>query len=170
MNVRYLWFLQFGLFMLFLISCSDNTHSETDLVRDPFHGAQAELTAVVESIRTDIMSANIVGLQSIHLESDKFTKFGPRNFYRQDVKSTNESEALFFSSVSNVNYEIKELKIDVFGNLGIVTYYPHVSFAKDGKQNMLTGRQTFVFLKTDNGWKIVHEHGTIQTNDNPKQK
>jgi ketosteroid isomerase-like protein len=78
------------------------------------------------------------------------------------VTSTNESEAAFFSSVSNVAYDVQELKIDVFGEIGVVTYYPHVAFVRDGQEERVVGRQTFVLLKTDGGWKIVHEHGTIR--------
>jgi ketosteroid isomerase-like protein len=62
----------------------------------------------------------------------------------------------------NVDYEVKELKIDVFGDIGIVTYYPHVTFVKDGEEKEVSGRQTLVFLKTKDGWRIVHEHGTIK--------
>ena len=108
------------------------------------------------------MTGNIDGLQAIHLDSYKFSKFGPRSFNRQDVASTNESEAAFFGSISNLTYEIKELKIDVFGDIGIVTYYPHVAFVQEGEEKQASGRQTLVFLKTDRGWKIVHEHGTIK--------
>ncbi len=108
------------------------------------------------------MTANIEGLQAAHLDSEKFTKFGPRSFDRQDVASTNESEAAFFGSISNFNQEVRELKIDVFGDVGIATYYPHVSFVQDGEEKTASGRQTLVFLKTANGWKIVHEHGTIR--------
>jgi ketosteroid isomerase-like protein len=52
------------------------------------------------------------------------------------------------------------LKIDVFGDIGIATYYPHVSFVQDGERKTGSGRQTLVFLKTNDGWKLVHEHGT----------
>jgi ketosteroid isomerase-like protein len=58
--------------------------------------------------------------------------------------------------------EVKDLKIDVFGEIGIATYYPHVSFEKEGKQNAGSARQTLVFLKTSDGWKIVHEYGTMR--------
>jgi ketosteroid isomerase-like protein len=74
--------------------------------------------------------------------------------------STNESEAAYIRSVSYLHYEVEDLKIDVFGDVGIVTYYPHVSFVKDGEEMSGIGRQTLVFLKTETGWKIVHEHGT----------
>ena len=56
------------------------------------------------------MSANIEELQTAHLVSEKFTKFGPRKFERQDVGGANASEAAFFSSISNVNYRIDDPK------------------------------------------------------------
>ena len=94
--------------------------------------------------------------------SEKFTKFGPRKFDRQDVDSTNKSEAAHFGSIGNFKQEVKDLKIDVFGDIGIATYYPYVSFVKSGKEIKANGRQTLVFLNTEEGWKIVHEHGTIK--------
>ena len=122
--------------------------------------AQMEIRDAIYGIKADIESTNIQGLQDIHLLSEKFTKFGPRNFERQDVGSTNRSEAAFFSSISEASYQIEDLKIDVFDDIGIATYYPEVSFLRDGEQVQSTGRQTLVFLRTDAGWKLVHEHGT----------
>ena len=162
MNKRFGWLTPLLLGLTLLVSCTAARHTQQDLVMDPFPEAQAELRDVVKSIAKDATTANIEGLHAIHLESDKFTKFGPRSFDRQDVASTNESEAAFFGSVSNMDYEVKELKIDVFGDIGIVTYYPHVSYMKDGEEKRASGRQTLVFLKTQSGWKIVHEHGTIK--------
>ena len=145
-----------------LTACTIEKSSEIDLVGDSFADSQSEIRQAVMSIRDDIQSTNIEGLQAAHLESDKFTKFGPRNFDRQDVASANASEAAFFSSITNVNYEVRDLKIDAFGDIGIATYYPEVSFERDGSPVEVSGRQTFVFLKTDAGWKLVHEHGTVR--------
>jgi ketosteroid isomerase-like protein len=64
-----------------------------------------------------------------------------------------------------MTYRADDLKIDVFGDIGIVTYYPRVSFVKEGETRLVNGRQTLVFLKTDQGWKIVHEHGTVRQQD-----
>ncbi len=52
------------------------------------------------------------------------------------------------------------MKVDVFGDVAIVTYYPHVTFKKDGKMMTGDGRQSLVFVKTTEGWLIAHEHGT----------
>jgi ketosteroid isomerase-like protein len=146
--------------ILLFASCTGGQSLQPDLVNDSFPEAQAELREVVRSIVNDAEAANIEGLQAAHLVSDKFTKFGPRSFERQDVVSTNESEAAFFGSISEYKQETRDLKIDVYGDVGIATYYPHVSFVQDGEEKTASGRQTLVFLKTDEGWKIIHEHGT----------
>ena len=144
------------------VACTAERQDDQRVTNSSAPEAQAEIRAVMQSIKSDIESANIEGLQAIHLNSDKFTKFGPRSFDRQDVISTNESEASFFSSISDANYEVRDLKIDVFGDVGIATYYPEVSFVRNGKVVEVSGRQTLVFLKTDSGWKLAHEHGTIR--------
>lgn len=131
-------------------------------VNEAVPAAQAELRERVMSIANDIMTTNIEALQAAHLESDRFSKFGPRKFERQNLKDANASEAAFFSSISDVDYRINDLKIDVFDDVGIATYYPHVSFVEEGESRSVHGRQTFVFLRTNDGWKIIHEHGTVR--------
>jgi ketosteroid isomerase-like protein len=135
--------------ILLLVSCAGEESPQQDLINDSFSGAQAEIREAVEAIVHDAETANIAGLQAAHLVSEKFTKFGPRSFERQDVAGTNESEASFFGSISNYKQEIRDLKIDVFGDVGIATYYPHVSFVQDGEERTASGRQTLVFLKTE---------------------
>jgi hypothetical protein len=132
------------------------------LVNEDFPEAQAQLRDVMRTLANDIMTANIEGLQAAHLLSEKFTKFGPRKFERQDVNDANVSEAEFFGSIHDVDYSVNDLKIDVFGDIGIVTYYPRVSFVRNDEPAKVDGRQTLVFLRTDDGWKIVHEHGTVR--------
>lgn len=144
-----------------LAACSESAHRE-DLVRGSFQNAQAEVQQAVQSIAQDIVSQNIEGLQSAHLNSEKFTKFGPRSFDRQDLIATNESEAAFFSSITSVKYEVRDLKVDIFGSVAVATYYPQASFTKDGERRTINARQTFVFVKTVDGWKLAHEHGTLR--------
>ena len=162
MNTINKWLISFILILFLFISCSNERPGPADLIHDPFIQSQSELREVIQSIVKDAETANINGLQAIHLKSEKFTKFGPRQFNRQDVANTNKSEADHFGSISKFKQEVRDLKIDVFGDIGIATYYPHVSFIKEGKEIKANGRQTLVFLYTENGWKIVHEHGTIR--------
>jgi len=145
--------------LIFVVSCSERESDQVDIINDLFPKEQSELREVIKSIVRDAETTNLEGLETIHLVSDKFTKFGPRGFERQDIESTNESELAFFGSISNYKEEVKDLKIDVFGEFGIATYYRFVSFEKDGEEQIVRVRQTLVFLKTSDGWKIIHEHG-----------
>lgn len=148
--------------LLILLSCAGEHPPAPDLVGEAFPKSQAELRQVVESIAQDVMSVDIAGLQAAHLDSDKFTKFGPRSFERQTLADANASEAAFFTSVSDLDYEVHDLKIDVFGDVAVATYYPRVSFTQNGDKVKVDGRQTFVFVKIGDSWKIAHEHGTIR--------
>jgi len=155
-----------GCLMVFqgFTSCLNNRPDQEKLISEPYLSVQEEITEVINSIVMDAEEANIEGLKSAHLESVKFSKFGPRQFTRQDVASTNETEAAFFGSISNYKQEVRDLKIDVFDDVAVATYYPYVTYMLDGEEIKGNGRQTFVFLNTKDGWKLVHEHGT------PKQK
>jgi ketosteroid isomerase-like protein len=148
-----------GIFFFVLPPAYAGQASE-ELAQAPFPAAQAELERVIQGLAEDNMSRDIERIQALHLDSEKFSKFGPRSFERQDVDSANESEAAFFGSLEAVDYQVKDLKIDVFGDVAVVTYYPQVAFIRDGEQTRASGRQTLVFLHTEAGWKIVHEHGT----------
>lgn len=147
------------LILLIVASCSNNSKNQ-DLVNSIFEEEQEQIKEVVNTIVRDAETANLEGLKNSHLESDKFSKFGPRNFERQNVEKTNESELAFFGTVSNYKEEVKDLKIDVFGEVGIATYYRAVTFEQDNEERNVDLRQTLVFVRTDDGWKIVHEHGT----------
>ena len=155
-----------GILLVFssITSCSNNKPDQKELIHEPYLSAQDEIIKVINSIVKDAEEANLEGLKSAHLGSAKFSKFGPRNFNRQDLASTNETEAAFFGSISNYKQEVRDLKIDVFDDVAVATYYPHVTYVLNGEKIKGSGRQTFVFLKTQDGWKLVHEHGT------PKQK
>ncbi len=153
------WLLTyFSMTLLFLGACG--THAKEESSDRSDSEAESQIYDAVMAIKHDIETSNITGLQEAHLDSEKFSKFGPRSFERQDLETTNRSEAAFFSSISDANYEVKDLKIDVFGDVGIATYYPEVSFVRQGERVESSGRQTLVFLNTSAGWKLIHEHGT----------
>ncbi len=131
-----------------------------DIVNDPFPEAQEEVLATMRRIHQDAVSGNVGALRFHHLNSPKFSKFGPRKHERQTFEETRESEVSFFSSITDFTIDPRDMRVDVFGDVAVVTYYPHVTFKKDGKKMKGNGRQTVVFVKTTEGWLIAHEHGT----------
>ena len=141
-------------------SCMTNAASDQDILTDAYPEEQIKLRAIIEDIYQDAMNADTSRLMAIHLTSPKFSKFGPRRFERQSIDETNRSEAAFFSSISNLQVELKDVRIDVFHDVAVTTFYPFYYFEREGTPIQGSSRQTFVFLKTGDEWKIIHEHGT----------
>ncbi len=154
MSKRYVW-LAPALSVLLLASCA----TTRDLAHYPFPEAQAELRQVLKKIIRDSETANVEGLRDIHLKSEKFTKFGGGAVYeRMDYERCVEVETAAVTSVEDYKAKTRDLKIDVFGGVAIMTFYPHRTIKKDGEVIRYSTRQTLVFLKTADGWKIIHEH------------
>ena len=149
------------IFSIFLLSMSCNrkqTESNDAAINES--AMEKELHDAVIKVWEDANNSNIAELESAHLNSPKFSKFGPRIAERQNVESTKKSETEHFLSISDANLVIEDLKIDIFENVGIATFYNNYSFIKNDNRLHGKGRVTLVFLLTEDGWKIIHEHSS----------
>ncbi len=107
---------------------------------------------------------NFSVLSDIQLNSQEFSSFSDLPPY--GLKNYSESialEELRFSSISDYDYEIKNERISVFGNVGIVTFVLNQSGmlvdsqTYTGQHMTVNGRATFVLVK-EVAWKIMHYH------------
>jgi ketosteroid isomerase-like protein len=142
---------------------STSRRTDWELAHEPYPEAQAQLRAVLTEMVHDAETGDLERLRAAHLASAMFTKFGARSFERRNVEECNASEADFFTSRQNLGFEMKEVKINVFGHVAVITCYNHASYDLDGDRQEGIARNTLVFLKTAEGWKFVHEHVTPKT-------
>jgi len=107
---------------------------------------------------------NFSVLSDIQLNSQEFSSFSDLPPY--GLKNYSESialEELRFASISDYDYEIKNERISIFGNVGIVTFVLNQSGmlvdsqTYTGQHMTVNGRATFVLVKDDT-WKIMHYH------------
>ena len=107
---------------------------------------------------------NFSVLSDIQLNSQEFSSFSDLPPY--GLKNYSESialEELRFASISDYDYEIKNERISIFGNVGIVTFVLNQSGmlvdsqTYTGQHMIVNGRATFVLVKED-VWKIMHYH------------
>jgi|TARA_B100002003_G_C13815959_1_gene401941 ketosteroid isomerase-like protein len=107
---------------------------------------------------------NFSVLSDIQLNSQEFSSFSDLPPY--GLKNYSESialEELRFASISDYDYEIKNERISIFGNVGIVTFVLNQSGmlvdsqTYTGQHMTINGRATFVLVKED-VWKIMHYH------------
>jgi len=103
-------------------------------------------------------------LGNIQLDSPEFSSFSDVPPY--GLKSYSDSlvlEELKFASISDYDYEIKNVKISIFGSTGVVTFVLNQkgmlvdNKAFTGQHITINGRATFVLIK-EGTWKIIHYH------------
>jgi len=57
-----------------------------------------------------------------------------------------------------VKYSIRNLKVKIYGEAALATFYWKVDLKKKKKTKTINGRASHIFLIGENGWRIVHEH------------
>lgn len=109
-------------------------------------------------------SKDLQAIQSLH-SKDKFSKFGDAPPYmRMDYSDACMHEELYFASVSDYDFRIEDLRVDLFDDMAIATFIiVHTGMLVDdysftGRTMNVRSRGTMVFQKKDSKWLIVHEH------------
>jgi ketosteroid isomerase-like protein len=57
-----------------------------------------------------------------------------------------------------VTYNIRNLKVKIYGETALATFYWEVDIKKKKKTKTVNGRGSHIFLIGEHGWYIVHEH------------
>ncbi len=145
--------------------CKDNatspdngTLSKTDLIKEEFPEAKQEVLETFGAIAQSIKDGDMDKLISFHAYGPKFTEFkdgAPRNG-GEDNEAYERS--LFGSVTEVVKFDAKDLKIAVYGDVANLTFHSDFQL-KFGEELVVVNNQiTLLFVKTDDGWKLVHEH------------
>ncbi|WP_405569080.1 YybH family protein [Winogradskyella sp. Asnod2-B02-A] len=129
-----------------------------DLINDEFPEAKKEVMETYDAIVQSIKEGDIERLISLHAYSPKFTEF--KNGELRNGGEANETyERNIFSSVTEVvKFDSNDFKVAVYGDVANVTFHSDFHF-KFGEDLVVVNDQiTLLFVKTENGWKLVHEH------------
>jgi len=97
-------------------------------------------------------------LDSYHRYGPEFTKFTDSSPERLDASAARTGEHLGLAATQNLKMRAEDLKIEVFGRVGIATFILHYGFERAGEDIHRRERSTMVFVLDGESWKIVHEH------------
>jgi len=129
-----------------------------DLVNDEFPTAKKEVMETFGAIAQSIKEGDVDKLISFHAYGPKFTEF--KNGEARNGSTANEAhERNVFGSVTEViKFDAKDLQIAVYGDVANLTFHSdfHLKFGED--LVVVNDQITLLFVKTDHGWKMVHEH------------
>ncbi|MCV0373018.1 MAG: nuclear transport factor 2 family protein [Nitrosarchaeum sp.] len=123
-----------------------------------------EIIQVIDSLFEAGKTKDFSRLKEIHLNDSKFSSFSDLPPYDlKDFQTTIELEELKFVSISDYDYQIKNPKISVFGDMAVVAMEINQkgmlvdNKAYTGEHISIDGRATFVLVKQPT-WKIAHIH------------
>ena len=129
-----------------------------DLINDEFPEAKQELLETWDAIVQSLKDGDMDKLIAFHAYSPKFTEF--KNGEPRNGGEANEAhERSVFGSVTEVvKFDAQDLQIAVYGDVANLTFHSdfHLKFGED--LVVVNDQFTLLFVKTDNGWKIVSEH------------
>jgi ketosteroid isomerase-like protein len=132
-------------------------NGNNDIVTDNFPKAQSEIQEVLDGIFKSIQDKDADKLISYHVYGPKFTEFRD-SAPRFGSAGNEEYERGFVAAISSFEYDLNDLKIDVFGDVAVVTFHADFRPVIEGNSIQIHGGVTLIFVKTVNGWKITHEH------------
>jgi len=91
--------------------------------------------------------------------SDNFVGFSSTQHNRLTKLSQLKRTFLYYLSEGDkVKFSINNIKVKIYGELALTTFYWEVEIQKKKKTKVVDGRASHVFLLIDTEWKIVHEH------------
>jgi len=139
---------------LTLTSCK----TQVDLINDEFPVAKQEVLETFGAIAQSIKDGDLDKLIAFHAYGPKFTEFKngePRN--GGEANETHERN-LFGSVTEVIKFDAKDLQIAVYGEVANLTFHSdfHLKFGED--LVIVNNQITLLFVKTKEGWKMVHEH------------
>ena len=131
----------------------------------PIDEDKKNIEAVIRAFFEAGKTKDLATLADFHATRDKFTKFDENPPYtRQDSEQAFVHEQAAFANISDYDYRIDELRVDLLGEAAICTFYLIYGgifvndYSFEGSPVSSRVRVTMVLAKTGNGWKIAHEH------------
>jgi len=129
-----------------------------DLVNDEFPDAKQEVMEAFGEMAKSIIDGDIDKLITFHAYSPKFTEF--KNGEPRNGGEANEAhERNVFGSVTEVvKFAADDLQIAVYGDVANVTFHSDFQLMFGEDLVVVNDQITLLWVKTDDGWKMVHEH------------
>lgn len=161
-------FLKFTGIVILLLSitaCSSDDDSDgpttlPDLINTAYPVAEQEVMETFGEIAQSIVDQDMDKLISFHAYSPKFTEFKDGNLRNNGAENEAYERELFGVLVKNVvKFAAHEAKISVYGDVANLTFHSdfELDFG-DGVPVAIKNQITLLFVNTNEGWKMVHEH------------
>ncbi len=130
-----------------------------DWLREPFLEQQQAIAQTVKAIFDAAKAKDLARLDSFHLYGPKFSKFDDGEIRGKiDAALGQQKEHELFTAIDDFQFNISDMKADVFGQVGIASFIIEYTAKLQGQALSGKVRGTLVFVDDTGKWKITHEH------------
>jgi ketosteroid isomerase-like protein len=144
--------------LLLLFLSTGCTRFRADVLSRDYPAEQAQIQRRLEEIFAAARNRDFDRLDGYHFYGPKFTKFQASSSGRLDAAAGQKGEHEGLGAIQDLQLRAEDLKIDVFGNVGIATFILDCRFDAGGQAHQSRERSTLVFVKDGGSWRIAHEH------------
>ena len=124
-----------------------------------------EVEGVIRAFYEAGRNKDLPALADFHSSRESFTKFDENPPYtRQNSDEAFVYEQAAFANISDYQYSIDDLRVDLFGGAAVATFYLTYrgmfinDYSFEGSPVNGRARVTMVLARTTRGWRIAHEH------------
>jgi ketosteroid isomerase-like protein len=124
-----------------------------------------EVEMLVRALFEAGKNKDLASLADFHASPEVFTKFDSTPPYtRQTAQDAFVYEQAAFANISDYEYKLEDLRVDVIGEVALATFYLTYrgvfvnDYSFEGRMVGSKSRVTMVFARFGTSWKIVHEH------------
>jgi ketosteroid isomerase-like protein len=139
-----------------LVSC--RSAGPVEVATEPFPEAQKEIERTLDELLKTTATKDFARLEAMHLYGPKFSRWDSVHPGRLDAEATRRFERAVFEPLDTFRASVEDLKVDVFGPAAVTTLVMPYEGTAAGKTVRGKARATLVWVKTESGWKIAHEH------------
>jgi ketosteroid isomerase-like protein len=129
-----------------------------DIVNEQSATAQKDVENALNELLGAASRRDFARLEAMHLYGPKFSKWDRRHPGRQDAEMTRREERAGLEPLDAFRPAVESLKVDVFGRTAVATFIMPYEVVAGGQSGKATMRATLVWVKTDAGWRVAHEH------------
>jgi ketosteroid isomerase-like protein len=126
---------------------------------------EQEVESTLHSVFEAGRRGDFTTLARLHAQDARFSKFSDTPPLRRlTADEAQMHEELAFASLSDFHYHIRDLKVDVLGDLAVATFYLDYggvlvnNYTFEGRTLEVQNRATVVLERHDGKWRILHEH------------
>ena len=110
------------------------------------------------AIGQSIIDGDIDKLISFHAYGPKFTEFKDGEPRNGGVANEAHERSVFGAVTEVVKFDANDLKIAVYGDVANLTFHSDFQLRFGEEIVVVNDQITLLFVKTSDGWKLVHEH------------